>query len=84
MKVEVRVRSRLCEALVICCAAHVVATAPRGRGHQPREPVVRSVAATDGTLGDWASRVDAMLRNGTLDSAKVQPDTMLFQIDKCS
>jgi bacillolysin len=67
----------LCGTLVICCAALVVATAPRVRGQQPREPLLRSVAATDGTLGEWASRVDAMLRGGTLDIAKIQPDTML-------
>jgi bacillolysin len=63
-------------AAALCSIAFAVGTGPLARGQQPA-PQMRSVAASGNTLALWTARVDAMLREGTLDIATVQADTMM-------
>jgi bacillolysin len=60
-------------------AAIVIAAGTRNAtdAQQPVAPVARSVTASGATLGSWAARVETMLRDGTLDIAGVQSDTMI-------
>lgn len=71
-------RISLRAAVVLCSVALAFSSSARVGGQQrPRAPAVASVAASGGTLEPWVSRVDAMLRNGTLDIDRVQADTMI-------
>jgi Zn-dependent metalloprotease len=44
---------------------------------QAARPALQSVGASSGALAQWSTRVDAMLRDGTLDFDRVQSDTMI-------
>lgn len=67
-----RISSRT--AFVLCVAAIAVGTGSTTRGQQP---LAQSVSASGATLPAWASRVEDMLRDGTLDVAAIQADTMI-------
>jgi bacillolysin len=64
-------------AAVLCGVVLALGTGPLVRGQQPQAPRLRSVAASGGTLGPALAQVDAMLRDGRLDIARVQRDTMI-------
>jgi thermolysin len=65
-------------AVATCSAVLVILAASPLRGQVPRSPVLRSAAAAGiDALDAWTSRVEAMLRGGTLDIAAIQTDTML-------
>ncbi len=62
---------------VVCALVLVVAAVgvPAPIGGQ--QPLSQTAAAAGATLQPWASRVDAMLRDGTLVVDRVQADTLL-------
>jgi len=62
---------RTAVSAVVLVLAVIVST----EGQQPAQS--RSVAAVGPTLAAWASQVDGMLRDGRLDIASVQADTMI-------
>jgi bacillolysin len=72
------VRRGVRAAVVLCSIALALTTSARVVGQQEAaRPAQQSVGASAGTLGQWDARVDAMLREGTLDFDRVQTDTMM-------
>jgi len=67
-----RISSRT--AFALCVAAIALGTTMTTRGQQP---LAQSVSASGATLPAWASRVEDMLRDGRLDLAAIQADTMI-------